>query len=316
VRRDEWQTEYGQGLLGKRVLVTGATGFVGGHLCQALSLLGAEIIALSRCAQASSCEETCWCQADLRDLEDVRALVRTQQPQLVFHVAGLVNTRQDRALLHPMIEHNVIGTVNLLLALTETGCERVVLLGSSEEPFDVAHVAPNSPYAASKMASSMYGRMFHGLYDLPVVIARLFMSYGPGQSPEKLIPYTILSLLQGHSPRLSSGTRVCDMIFILDLIRGLLHAGLLPHIAGQTVDIGTGQQTSVREVVELLAEMIDSTAHPLFGEMPDRKYEFLQVAERPLQLATGPWAPRWSLREGLAETIAWYAAHQAEFTRC
>ena len=111
---------------------------------------------------------------------------------------------------------------------------------------------PSSPYAASKFASSAYARMFHALYGLPIVIARVFMVYGPGQKDHrKLVPYTILQALDGNTPELSSGVRMIDWIHVNDVVDGFAADGLQkPDLKGETVDLGSGHPHSIKEIVE------------------------------------------------------------------
>jgi len=305
-----WQAEFSDTFAEKRVLVTGATGFIGWHLCEALVALGSEVHGLSRTAKAENLVPGCRAWAvDLTDIEAIRAAVLKIQPQFVYHLAGIVTASQDLSLVLPTLQNNLVGTVNLLLATAEIGCERIVVVGSSEEPMDGV---PTSPYAAAKAAATMYARMFHKVYRLPVVVVRLFMTYGPRQEPTKLVPYTILALLHRENPRLSSGRRVCDFVYVLDVVRGLLKAGVQPGLEGQTLDLGTGIGTSVRDMVELLVELCGSTAQPLFGALPDRLDERPQIADIDTTRRLLNWEPMWSLRDGLVETIEWYRIKAGE----
>lgn len=221
----------------------------------------------------------------------------------------MVTARQDLNLVLPMLQNNLLGTVHLLLAVAEIGCERMVVVGSSEEP--TVHTTddiPTSPYAVAKAAASMYARVFHKVYSLPVVVMRPFMTYGPRQEPTKLIPYTILALLRGENPHLTSGRRVCDFVYVLDVVRGLLKVAIQPGLEGKTVELGTGEGTSVRDVVELLVELSGSTARPVFGAVPDRLGEQSQIADREATQRLLDWETQWSLRDGLGETVRWYRA--------
>jgi len=305
---DSWHAEFAEAVAGRRVLVSGATGFIGWHLCEALAASGVEVHGVSRTARSKDLAPGCTAWAvDLTDVDAVRGLVREVRPRLIYHLAGMVSARQDRELTLPMLHANLIGTVHLLLAASEIGCERMVSLGSSEEPVGAAgNDIALSPYAAAKAAGTLYARMFWNLYSLPVVVVRPFMTYGPRQEQTKLIPYTIRCLLRGEAPHLSSGSRVADFIYVLDVVRGLLRAGLRPGIEGKTIDLGTGTGTTVREVAELLVELSGSTARPVFGAVPDRPGERRQVADtEPARRYLG-WAPLCSLREGLVQTVSWY----------
>jgi nucleoside-diphosphate-sugar epimerase len=217
-------------------------------------------------------------------------------------------SRQLEAVL-PAFQGNLSTTVNVLTSSTRHGCQRVILAGSLEEPHpgDIESV-PSSPYAASRWAGSAYGRMFHALYGTPVVIARIFMVYGPGdQRLRKLIPYVILSLLRGADPQLSSGRRPVDWIYLDDVVDGLLAVARAPGVEGRTVDLGSGRLVDIRGVVQMLAELIDSSAAPAFGALPDRPMEQVRVANAEDTYARIGWKPKTPLRDGLGLTIDWYA---------
>ena len=123
----------------------------------------------------------------------------------------------------------------------------------------------------TKWASSAYGRMFHALYRLPVVILRVFMVYGPAQRDvRKLIPMLILSLLRGETPKLMSGERQVDWIYVDDVVDGLLASAHASHVEGKTIDIGAGELMTVRSLVERLVLLMDSSITPVFGAVADR----------------------------------------------
>ena len=223
---------------GRTVLVTGARGFIGCHLCSELLRQGAIVHASSRMEQAGD-RSLLWHVADCSHPATAMDLVDRIKPDVIFHLAGYVNGGRDLKHVRPTLEANYLATVNLLLAVEKLQNCRVVLANSLEEP-DVSETAgaPCSPYAASKFASTIYARMFHALYGTHVAITRIAMGYGPGQwDLKKLVPYVILSLLQGKAPDLSSGERRgCDWIYIQDMVCGMLLAASSSRCAGQTVD--------------------------------------------------------------------------------
>jgi nucleoside-diphosphate-sugar epimerase len=184
----------------------------------------------------------------------------------------------------------------------------VVVVGSSEELGVIAAGGiPNSPYSAAKSAATAYARMFAYLYALPVVVVRLFMGYGPRQPLTKVVPYTVTSLLAGKRPQLTSGQRVFDWIFSSDVVDGLLRVGAANDLIGETVDLGTGRGASIREVVDLLVELTGSPPSlPEYEAIPERLGERSQIADVDRLQRLLDWRPRWSLRDGLAETVEWY----------
>jgi UDP-glucose 4-epimerase len=305
------------GYAGEKVLLTGASGFIGSHLCRALRGVGAAIHAVSRKHSPGVCDGVAWWQGDLADVEWVRRLVRDLRPERIFHLAGEVTGSRTPEVVLPSFRGNLMSTVNLLTAVQETGCRRLVLAGSLEEPQSGdADAPPCSPYAAAKAAGSGYARMFHSLYEAPVVLLRIFMTYGPGQSDlQKLVPYVILSVLRGEDPRLTSGTRLVDWIYVKDVVHGILLAGQAHGIDGQTVDLGSGQLTSIREVVEMLIESMNAGVRPLFGVLPERPREQVRkaniaAAERMLQ-----WKPETGLADGLRRTIEWYTENFSDLEK-
>lgn len=291
----------------RRALVTGATGHIGVQLCQRLQSEGAEIHAVSRNAQVDHRGSIRWWQVDLRDVKATRRLLADVRPEVVFHLAGCVTGGRGLEAILPNLEHNLQTTLNLLLALTEVGCGRIVLAGSLEEPADGVAEICSSPYAASKSAARAYARMFHSLYRTPIVNTRIFMVYGPGKQPDaRFIPYVISSLLSGKAPKLTSGARKVDWIYIDDLIDGLLACAKSDDVLGGTVDLGSGSLTDLRSVALLIAKLIGTEIHPEFGALPDRPMEQVRVADVQRTYEQLGWRPGTPLQTGLRNTIAWY----------
>jgi nucleoside-diphosphate-sugar epimerase len=151
--------------------------------------------------------------------------------------------------------------------------------------------------------------MFHALYQLPIVILRLFMVYGPAQQDlQKLIPYAIRSMLDGEAPLLMSGTRPVDWIYVDDVVEALLAAAQAPHVEGKTIDIGSGRLVTVRNVVERLAQFTGCGIAPRFGAKPDRMFEQVRVADTKSAKEFLDWTAQVSLDEGLKRTVLWYAS--------
>ena len=293
---------------GRKILVTGASGFIGSHLCRSLSDSGAEVHGVSRSGDSKDRNCSHWWQGDLGDSEIVRNILTTIRPDVIFHLASYVIGARDLENVLPTFHSNLASTVNLLTIASQINCGRIILIGSLEEPEqgDVNPV-PCSPYAAAKWASTAYARMFHALYDTPVVIARLFMVYGPGQQDiDKLIPYVTLSLLRKEAPKLTSGQRKVDWIYVKDVVEGLLAIAQTPNIEGRIIDLGSGVGVSIRTVVEQLTSMIEPHVRPIFGSIPDRPMEQVKVANIANTYDTIGWEAATSLEKGLEYTVDWY----------
>jgi nucleoside-diphosphate-sugar epimerase len=294
---------------GRRVLVTGASGFLGRHLCPRLRAAGADVHAASRRIGPGHAAADRWWRADVADEQQARDLVQAVHPDVVVHLGALTYAAPDLALVQPTFRSALASTVNLLTAVTDLGCQRIVLAGSMEEPTGGADARPASPYAAAKWAASAYGRMFQALYDTPVAIARIALTYGPGQLARKLIPSTILALLRGEAPRVSSGTRPWDFVYVDDAVEALIRLadGAAPD--GATVDVGTGLLTTLRSVVERLAAIVDPRIVPAFGAAPDRPLTEGRAADVATTEAALGWRPAISLEAGLQQTVDWYRRH-------
>ena len=293
---------------GKRILITGSSGFIGSQLTRRLTNLGGKIYAVSRVKQPKGGKVVQWLQGDLSDFDTVREVVRFTKPDLVFHLASFVKGSRDLVNVMPTFRSNLMSQVYLMIAAAEEGCDRFITTGSMEEPDpgDLI-VLPNSPYSAAKWAASAYAKMFYALYQFPVVQLRIFMVYGPAQQDlSKLIPYVILSLLRGEAPKLSSGEREVDWIFVEDVIDGILAAAQTPEIEGKTVDIGSGRLQSIKSVVQQLVEHVNPQIKPLFGSLPDRPLELVRVADLDNTFGQIGWKPKTDLEEGLKLTITWY----------
>jgi UDP-glucose 4-epimerase len=297
-----------------KALVTGASGFIGSHLCRRLGREKTEVHAVSRTKEAGKRDGIQWWQGDVADEAKVRELVSAIKPDAIFHLASHVVGARDLAQVAPTFRSNLMSAVNLLSAASEVGCRRVILTGSLEEPTqDEASPVPCSPYAAAKWAASGYARMFHALYGLDVVILRVFMVYGPGQGDlRKLIPHVTLSLLRGESPKLSSGQRQVDWIYVDDVVEGFVAAAHAGDAAGQTIDIGSGKLVTVRAVVEHLGRLVNPEIKLGFGAVLERPLEQVRVADTGRTQAAIGWQPTVSLEKGLKQTVDWYARRLKE----
>ncbi|MGN9845721.1 NAD-dependent epimerase/dehydratase family protein [Nonomuraea sp. H19] len=308
---------------GRRVLVTGASGFIGARLAVRLAELGAQVHGTSRGAlgwhgsgpgprevhgESGRRGELHGHRIDLREAGATGELVAAVRPAVIFHLASEVDGARDVSVVRPTMESNLTSTVNVLTAAVESGC-RVILAGSSEEPRPGnGHTPPPSPYAMAKAAASGYAELYHRLWGLPYTIVRPTMVYGPGQrDTAKLVPYVTLSLLRGERPRLTSGAKLVDWVYIDDVVEAFVLAAESERAAGQAFDVGTGAKVSVREAVELLYRIAGAEAAPPFGSAPDRPLDVPQTADPGPALELLGWRPRIELEEGLRRTHAWYA---------
>ncbi len=291
-----------------KVLVTGASGFIGSTLTAKLLQKGADVYAVSR-DEMDSDDGVQWRQGDLSDLTFVEAIIQEIQPEYIYHLASHVLGSREFEVVESTFRSNFLSAFNLLIATHQYPCNRLILAGSFEEYNSHAEtVIPSSPYTAAKVAASNYARMFHKLYGTPVCMAALYMVYGPGQIDlSKLLPYVIMKTLQGESPQMTSGVRKIDWIYVDDVVSALLRMSDAPGIDGMTIDVGSGASITIEEVVKLAMEMIDPSVLPKFGSVRDRPMEQERNADVDATFSRIGWRPTTDIRTGLQKTIDYYA---------
>lgn len=304
-----------------RVMVTGATGFVGACLVRRLVALGHEVHAVLRAESntwrlAGILDRVVCCRLDLKDDEAVTRAVRTCRPEAVLHLAtfGGFASQNNPA---DIIATNLLGTVNLLTACEQAGVSCFVNTGSSSEyghkgaPMRESDLPePVSAYGVAKGAATLYCRAEALAKGLPVATLRLFSPYGPWDDPRRLIPYVISTLLRGNAPRLAGPEAVRDFVFIDDVVDAylrLLEGGFTP---GAVYNVGGGEQQSIGAVVRLITDQIGNGIEPLWGTIPHQRPEpSVWCADLSLVRQELGWQPSTSLRDGLAKTIDWCGRH-------
>lgn len=295
--------------MAETALVTGGAGFLGSHLVQRLLDDGWEVHATSRSDRGSSSDRLVFHRADLADYDAAKRILRATRPDVVFHLAGSVGAAPDQSLVLETYQSHVTSTLNLLTLADDFDLRRIVLTGSLLEPTGTMDQAiPSSPYAAAKVTTTLYARMFYRLYRTPVVVVRPFMTFGPGQHPQKLLPYVINSLVDGVSPKLSSGGWRSDWIYVSDVIDGMLAAVETTGAEGADIDLGRGELKSSREIVSAVHGLMHSTVPLQFGGIEDRPSAPERIANISIPRELLGWAPRVSLEDGLRQTIEWYQA--------
>ena len=306
----------------RRVLVTGAAGFIGQRLVQRLVEAGAQVYAgvipdekPERVAALTTPAQRLF--FDLRDAEAVRAAVAKAVPQIVLHLAavGATNAGVDPALA---LEVNTGGALHLLDALKECASKgdhvrRVVLVGTCYEYGARGAIGsgdrvdcfdPFNAYAASKVAAWAFGWMYWRAYGLPVVTVRPFQVYGPGQADHTLIPAAICAALTGKDFSMTPGEQQRDFVYVDDVVEGMLAAATTSGIEGHSLDLGTGRVHLMREVIERIWMMSGAQGRILAGALPYRSGEVMHLvaaADRTARLMG--WRVRVGLDEGLRRTI-------------
>jgi dTDP-glucose 4,6-dehydratase len=260
---------------------------------------------------------------DVRDLDAVRAVL--EGVDAVFHLAALVGIPYSYEHPQEVIDTNVMGTANVLLAAKELGSlERIVLTSTSEVygsalrvPMDEQHpLQAQSPYSASKIAADALGISFHRSFGLPISIVRPFNAYGPRQSARAVIPTIISQALSGSRLQLGTLETRRDFTFVEDTARGFVAVASADATLGEVVNVGSGTDVSIGEIVEQVESIV---GHPLeVAEdaqriRPEKSEVTRLLADSTLARELAGWAPQVSLDQGLRRTIEWIAAHLDEY---
>ena len=224
---------------------------------------------------------------------------------MASHVCGARNYEN----MELTFKSNLVTTFNLLLTIHNIACKRIILAGSFEEVNSNSDISiPSSPYAAAKFAALNYALLYHKLFNTPVCIASIYMVYGPGQKDlKKLIPYVILNTLNQESPKLTSGNRNIDWVYVDDVVDALIKMLLAPGIEGESIDIGSGKSIKTKKMVNMLTALIDSNVKPQFGVLNDRVMEQEKNARVSETFDKIGWYPKTELKLGLSNTIQYFS---------
>jgi dTDP-glucose 4,6-dehydratase len=318
----------------KTVVVTGAGGFIGSALVERLVSDGAKVRAMLRYTSRGQrgClddipeaveREVDITLGDVRDFDAVREV--TRGAHAIFHLAALVGIPYSYEHPQEVIDTNIMGTSNVLLAAKELATlERVVLTSTSEvygsalrTPIDEQHpLQAQSPYSATKIAADALGISFSRSFGMPVTIVRPFNAYGPRQSARAVIPTIISQALAGAALRLGTLETTRDFTFVEDTARGFVAVAASEAALGEVVNVGSGTEVTIGDVVGKVGEIV---GRDLEVEVDDRRVrpEKSEVSRlhadssKALQLAG--WRAEVPLDEGLSRTIEWIRAHLHEY---
>jgi nucleoside-diphosphate-sugar epimerase len=297
---------FGEEIRGARVLVTGARGMLGSHLVPRLAERGARVFATSRAAAVDASDAVTWRQGEFRSRDALARLLDEIDPEVVYHLAGSVSGSPDLEHVLPSFHSLLESTLHLLELATRRGRPRLVLASSFLEPRPGdGEPRLTSGYAAAKWAASSYARMFHELYQTPVVTSVPFMVYGPHQQETKLVPHVARCLLEGRAPEIASPDYRADWVYAGDVADALVACGFEPRALGARIDLGTGLGIAVREVVAEIAAQIGGSAAPRYGAPRTDAAPTERVADPALARECLGWVPATPLRKGLAQTIDW-----------
>lgn len=311
----------------KKVLVTGAGGFIGSHLTETLVKAGATVRGLvhynalgswgwlDKSPQKQDIEIVA---GDICDRDSVRQAA--EGVDIIFHLAALIAIPYSYRAPHSYVRTNIEGTLNVMQAARELGIERVVHTSTSEVygtaqyvPIDEKHpLQGQSPYSASKIGADKIAESFHLSFGVPVVTIRPFNTYGPRQSARAVIPSIITQCLTKNTIRLGNLSPTRDLNYVTNTVQGFMLAGATPETVGTTINIGSGQEISIGDLTMLIAKLmgreivIESDQQRL---RPDNSEVDRLLADNSLAQKLLGWQPTYTLEQGLLETITWIETH-------
>lgn len=310
----------------KKVVVTGADGFIGSHLTEALLAQGCEVTAL---AQYNSFNN--WghleglthprlrvVTGDVRDPNFCRELVRGSDT--IFHLAALIAIPYSYIAPDSYIDTNIKGTLNICQAARDAGTGRVLVTSTSEVygtalyvPIDEKHPRqPQSPYSASKIGADALAMSFHSAFDLPVSIVRPFNTYGPRQSARAIIPTVITQIASGMKTiKVGDLTPTRDFNYVADTAAGFIAIARCPEAIGREINIATGTEISMQDTLDTIARIMGADIE--WERDPERirpaaSEVFRLCGDSTLLRSLTDWRPHHTLEEGLRKTIDWFTS--------
>jgi NAD dependent epimerase/dehydratase len=307
----------------KRVLVTGAGGFIGSHLAEHLVELGAKIRAL---VHYNALGHSGWLSDSPKkgemeivagDVTDRDSVIRaTKDVDIVFHLAALIGIPYSYRAPQSYVRTNIDGTMNVLQAALENSASLVLHTSTSEVygsarfvPITEAHpLQGQSPYSASKIGGDKMVEAFHSSFDLPAIIVRPFNTFGPRQSMRAVIPTIITQLLRGNVIKLGNLRPTRDLNFVSNTVDGYVLAASCPQAIGQTVHFGSNREISIHDLAHLIARLMGKnlTVYTESERVRPEKSEVERLfADSSLAHRIFGWEPKVSLEEGLIRTIDW-----------
>ena len=317
----------------RQVLVTGAGGFIASHLIEALVKKGARVRAFVRYNSRNDpgllallptelLAKVEIIAGDLRDLPAVQAAI--QDVSHVFHLGALIAI--PYSYVHPaeVVETNIIGTLNVLLAGRQSNLVRIVHTSTSEVygtalrvPIDENHpLQGQSPYSASKIGADKLVESFYRSFDLPVVTLRPFNTYGPRQSARAVIPTIITQALTQNVVLLGNLDARRDLTYVSDTVDGFLKVAEAPGVEGETFNLGTGSEVRIGDLAQEIISMVGRPVKIVIDSSrlrPERSEVQRLLSDNTLARQRLGWQPSVSLQQGLQSTITWISEHLDQY---
>ena len=317
----------------KKVLVTGAGGFIGSHLVDALVKNGADVTAF---VHYNSRNTWGWLEnrysadtpnfqviaGDVADMGIIQKVVADQD--IVFHLAALIGIPYSYSAPESYVNTNIKGTLNIMQACVNAGIKRIIQTSTSEvygtaqyTPIDEHHpLQGQSPYSASKIGADKIAESYWCSFNLPVITARPFNTFGPRQSTRAVIPTIIMQTLTSNTVKLGSLIPVRDLTFVGDTVQGFLKLAESKKAIGKTINIGTGRGISVGELASQIINLVNPKAKIVCEQeriRPEKSEVLTLVCDNTLIREITGWQPQYTLEEGLLPTIEWMKQHLNDY---
>lgn len=319
-------------LKNKKILVTGADGFIGSHLVEALAKKGAHVKALYyyNAFNYWGWLEDIDCLSDIEvipgDIRDPHFVKKiTRGIDIIFNLAALIAVPYSYTAPASYVGTNVNGTLNICQAGLENGCERVIHTSSSEVygtaqyvPIDETHpLQAQSPYSASKIGADAAAMSFYHSFDLPLIIARPFNTYGPRQSARAIIPTIITRIAAGKKEiKIGSLSPTRDFNYVKDIVKGMILLAGCDSAVGEVVNIGSNSEISIKELTLSIKKLMNSDTPIQTEEKRLRpaksEVEQLRCDNTKIKNLVN-YQPGYTLEKGLNETIAWFRKNLAKY---
>jgi len=316
---------------GKTILVTGAGGFIGSHLVEALVSKGAEVKTFVRYNSRNDWgmlenipsgikENLDVMTGDIIDFGVVKKAVRNCD--IIYHLAALIGIPYSYVAPESYVTTNIKGTLNIMQASLEEGVEKIVHTSTSEVygtakyvPIDENHpLQGQSPYSASKIGADMIAHSYFLSFNAPVAIIRPFNTFGPRQSARAVIPTIISQALSGSEVNLGSLTPVRDLTYVKDTVNGFIKVAESDKSIGEIINIGNGKGITVGELAKKILTIMEcqtTTIHTDEERIRPEKSEVMQlICDNSKAKSMIGWSPAYSLDQGLKETIEWIRHHR------
>ncbi|MBR0641456.1 GDP-mannose 4,6-dehydratase [Plastoroseomonas hellenica] len=310
-------------LKGKRVLVTGAGGFIGSHVVERLAREGALVTAMVRYNAGSSIGNLAFVPKEVLaevniiagNIEDGDFVHRAVEGQhIVLHLAALIAIPYSYLAPRSYVRTNIEGTLNVLEAARRLGTSRVVHTSTSEVygtavrvPIDEDHpLQAQSPYSATKMSADKIADSYYRSFDTPIVVLRPFNTFGPRQSARAFIPTIISQALSRDAIHLGSLTPERDMTYVADTVDGFLRAAVAPGLEGETINLGTGQTFSIGDFANRILQLMGvgkRIVHDPHRERPAKSEVLRLISDNAKAERLLGWRPGTALDDGLRATI-------------